>query len=287
MGEYISSRCHFAKGTLSSPRGRAPLNGGYVVRDGTGLPSAFSHGQSAKSGHRQVDPARRTAAFFDVDETLITAKSMFEFLRYWLARNGDDGALFQRKADALRAMAGRGPREEGNRAYYSNFAGVPAAGLMEAGRDWYAAYRSGPEAFVAATVRALARHQAAGDRIALVSGGFAACLRPLADDFAVDLVLCSDPVIGAEGVLTGEIGTAMIGKAKAVAVARAIAEFDLSTADCWAYGDHSSDLGMLSSVGNPVVIGDDPVLRAYVRDHGGSALPATAGDRDGLRLSNA
>ncbi|MER7028865.1 HAD family hydrolase [Streptomyces ramulosus] len=230
---------------------------------------------------RPAGGSPRSAAFFDVDETLITVKSMFAFLRHWLARNGDDGTLYRRRADALREMAARLPREEGNRAYYTFFAGVPAAGLLAAGREWYAAYRMGPDAFVTATVRALARHQAAGDRTVLVSGGFAACLEPLAEDLGVDLILCSTPLVSADGTLTGEVGTAMIGKAKAVAVDRTIAEFGLPAADCWAYGDHSSDLGMLSSVGHPVAVGDDPVLCAHVRRHGGSVLPMTGGRRDG------
>ncbi|MGK4585111.1 HAD family hydrolase [Kitasatospora sp. HPMI-4] len=226
-----------------------------------------------------MSTGRRTAAFFDVDETLITAKSMFEFLRYWLARHGDDGTVFQKRADALLEMARSGPRETGNRAYYTNFAGAPAAGLAAAGRDWYAAYRTGPKAFVTAALGALAHHRAAGDLVVLVSGGFAACLAPLADDLAADLLLCSDPLAAEDGTLTGAVGTAMIGRAKAAAVAETIDAFDLAAADCWAYGDHSSDLDMLASVGNPVAVGDDPVLRAHVRDHGGLVLPATGGPR--------
>ncbi|MFD9813418.1 HAD family hydrolase [Streptomyces sp. NPDC059080] len=272
---------HSSRGFIPAPADSRRRTEESAVSDGSGLSPEFKHRKGAEKGRRQGGESRRSAAFFDVDETLITAKSMFEFLRYWLARNGDDGTLYRQRADALRKLAERVPREEGNRAYYTNFAGVPAAGLIDAGRDWYAAYRRGPDAFVTATARALVRHQAAGDRIVLVSGGFAACLRPLADDFAVDLTLCSDPLI-ADGTFTGEVGTAMIGKAKAVAVAQAIEEFGLSAADCWAYGDHSSDLDMLSSVGNPVVIGDDPVLCGYVRSQGGSILPTTGGRRDGL-----
>ncbi|WP_425423810.1 HAD family hydrolase [Streptomyces catenulae] len=250
------------------------------MSDGSGLPAEGRPARDAVHKRRPAGGSPRSAAFFDVDETLITAKSMFAFLRHWLARNGDDGTRYRRRADELRAMAARMPREEGNRVYYTHFAGVPAAELMAAGREWYAEYREGPDAFVTATVRALARHRAAGDRIVLVSGGFAACLGPLGEDFGVDLTLCSDPLIGEDGAFTGEIGTAMIGKAKAVAVDRTIAAYGLPAADCWAYGDHSSDLDMLSSVGHPVAVGDDPVLCAHVRRHGGSVLPSTGGRRD-------
>ncbi|WP_319018376.1 HAD family hydrolase [Microbispora sitophila] len=225
--------------------------------------------------------AARRAAFFDVDETLITAKSMFEFLRYWLARNGDDGTDYRRRAAELLDIAARGlPRAEGNRAYYLNFKGAPCADVAEAGRAWYADYREGPGSFVSASLSALARHRTAGDLIVLVSGSFGACLGPLAADLAADLVLCSDPSVAEDGTFTGEVTVPMIGAAKADAVARTIRERGLNAQDCFAYGDHVSDLEMLLVVGNPVVVGADPVLREHARSRDWPVLPATGGRRE-------
>jgi phosphoserine phosphatase len=106
-------------------------------------------------------------------------------------------------------------RELGNRAYYRHFAGASAAAVRAAGRAWYADYRERPDAFVAAALRALQAHRAAGDHIVLVSGSFDACLAPLAADLGAGLVLCSDPLLAADGAYTGETGTPMIGQAKA------------------------------------------------------------------------
>lgn len=52
----------------------------------------------------------------------------------------------------------------------------------------------------------------------------------------------------------------MIGsvKGRAARATAAVRGFDL--AECSAYGDHSSDLELLASVGRPVVVGEDPVL---------------------------
>jgi HAD superfamily hydrolase (TIGR01490 family) len=225
---------------------------------------------------------RKTAAFFDVDETLITAKSMFAFLRHWLALGGDDGTVFRERADALFAIAAQGlPRETGNRAYYRNFAGASAAEVGAAGQDWYAGYRAGPEAYVAASLTALRRHRADGHLVVLVSGSFDACLAPLAADLGADRVLCSEPLVGEDGTYTGETGTSMIGAAKSAAVAKTIADYGLNAADCYGYGDHASDLDMLTPLGHPVVVGTDPALNERAARQGWPVLPQTGGGREG------
>jgi phosphoserine phosphatase len=71
----------------------------------------------------------------------------------------------------------------------------------------------------------------------------------------------------------------MIGRAKAEAVAKTAAGLGVSTQDCWGYGDHASDLGLLRAVGHPVVIGDDPVLAAHAREHGWPVLSQAGGGR--------
>ena len=226
---------------------------------------------------------RRRAAFFDVDETLITAKSMLAFLAYWLAAGGDDGRAYRRTVDTLLALAGRGmSRELVNRAYYRQYAGVAATAVRAAGRAWYTDYRERPDAFVSAALRALQGHRAAGDHVVLVSGSFDACLAPLAEDLGADLVLCSDPLLAEDGTYTGETGTPMIGPAKARAVAKTIADFGLVAGDCFGYGDHSSDLPMLTALGHPVVVGSDRTLNAYAQERGWPMLPQTTGGRKGI-----
>jgi|GEM_PF-111736 HAD superfamily hydrolase (TIGR01490 family) len=217
------------------------------------------------------------AAFFDVDETLIAAKSMFDFLRFWTARCGDDTG-YERVVSRLRDMAERGvPRAVTNREYYRYFRGVPLTELRAAGADWYARYRRRPDAFVTATLDELHRHRARRTTIVLVSGSFPACLEPLAEELHADLVLCTEPLVGPDGRLTGEVRQPMIGAAKAAAVRDVIAARGLVAADCYGYGDHVSDLEMLLQVGHPVVVGTDPVLLEHAGRHGWRRLPADAG----------
>lgn len=218
-------------------------------------------------------------AFFDVDETVIRVKSMFEFLRFWLSTQGDhDGTRYEAVAGELHARAASGVhRTEINRAYYRQFAGAEVADVVDAARRWYAGYRREPDAFITATLDALARHRDDGDTVVLVSGSFEPVLAPLAADVGAGAVLCTEPIVGTDGRYTGDVVRPMIGTNKADAVAELVAARGAQAEDCACYADHSSDLDMLQVVGRPTVVGDDPALRAHAADHGWAVLPADPG----------
>ncbi|WP_326596669.1 HAD family hydrolase [Streptomyces sp. NBC_01803] len=218
------------------------------------------------------------AAFFDVDETLLNVKSMFHFLRYWMARQGDDGSAHDAVMAEVRAQADGGvPRTEINRRYYRRFAGVDHEELTRAGHEWYEEYRAGRTAVVVSAWAAASRHKGAGDTVVLVSGSFRGLLEPMAEDLGADVILCSEPIVGPDGRLTGEIERPMIGPNKAAAVRFTMAGLGLGPDDCACYGDHSSDLDMLMAVGNPVVVGADPVLIGQAQSLDWPVLPATPG----------
>jgi HAD superfamily hydrolase (TIGR01490 family) len=219
----------------------------------------------------------RRVAFFDVDETLLAGKSIFEFLRHWLAATGDDGTRYRSvRAVARRDAAAGVPREKLNRRFYRHLAGAPHAELLQEGRRWYDGIRRSPTGFVRAGLNAVAAHKAAGDLVVLVSGSMRPILGPLAADLHADLVLCTELAV-AGGLLTGEINRPMIGPAKQHAVTEVMTELGADPLDCFAYGDHASDLDMLAAVGNPHVVGDDAELCAHARRHGWPVLPATPG----------
>jgi len=60
----------------------------------------------------------------------------------------------------------------------------------------------------------------------------------------------------------------IIGVNKAYALHDEAARRRLRLPDSHAYGDHASDLPMLQTVGNPVVVGDDPALTTHATAHG-------------------
>ncbi|MFI1799654.1 HAD family hydrolase [Streptomyces sp. NPDC020379] len=219
----------------------------------------------------------RPVVFFDVDETLLNGKSMLLFRDWWDALH-PPGETCDLEAAALTGK----DRSELNRAYYRRFAGVPAHELQTAGREWYAAFRTDPHAFVIPAVTALRRHRALGHMIVLVSGSLWPVLAPLAADLGADRILCASQRVDESGVLTGEIVRPMIGEAKGEAAAVLMASASASPADCFAYGDHASDLPLLRAVGTAAMVGADPVLTELARSEGWLRLPSEPGPLDSL-----
>ncbi|MES5825249.1 HAD-IB family hydrolase [Streptomyces sp. RG80] len=204
--------------------------------------------------------------FCDVDETLISGKSMFDFLTYYFRRTrGTRGARLA--ADVRRNLSRRtsagAPREAMNRLYYRSWAGEPAARVVELAEAWYAERSEAPGFYLAATRRALELHRGTGDMVILVSGSFPAVLAPIAAEVGATRLLCSVPGVR-DGVLTGElVGDPCIGAAKRAAVRDMLRRCpDVDPARCYAYGDHLSDLPMLAEVGHPVIVGGSVELAA-------------------------
>lgn len=207
------------------------------------------------------------AAYFDVDETLISMKSMFSFLQFHWEHLGRPSGDHERARAELAALAATTTREQANRAYYRLYAGEDAQLVAAHGVQWLERALDDGDLFIDGALDAFRRHRWVGDRTVLVSGSFPACLQPLAAHLRADAVLSSAPLV-VDGHYTGEVRRPMIGPAKADAVRADAAAAGFDLADCWAYGDHSSDLDMLASVGHPVVVGDDPVLTGVVTRQG-------------------
>ncbi|WP_112133334.1 HAD family hydrolase [Glycomyces dulcitolivorans] len=224
------------------------------------------------SEHEGVD-----AAFFDVDETLISVKSMFRFLEFYLESKGEPPGAYRVLRATLAELAASGvPREEVNRAYYRCYAGESAERLATAGQAWLRAELAEPGFLVERTVAELSALRDAGVPTVLVSGSFFACLDPI-----VNLLGATEshgaPVRVRHGRLTGEIDHPVIGEGKAHVVEAVTRLRGLDPARCVAYGDHASDLPMLDAVGSAVVVGDDPVLLRRAETRGWRVLdPAAA-----------
>jgi HAD superfamily phosphoserine phosphatase-like hydrolase len=121
-------------------------------------------------------------------------------------------------------------------------------------------------------LRAFRRHAVRRDLTILVSGSFGACLDPIARYLRADGLICSRPSVR-DGCYTGTIDTPMVGSAKAAAVLAEAAARRIDLAASSAYGDDASDLPVLALVGNPVVVGDDPVLAVHALQNGWRRLP--------------
>jgi HAD superfamily hydrolase (TIGR01490 family) len=214
------------------------------------------------------------AAFFDVDETLISVKSMFSFLEYYYRECGYPAEKYAESTRWLGEMLATGmSRAAANLKYYELFAGHDA---VRVGQAWFEAGLAGGALFRPGVRSALDAHRDAGELIVLVSGSFGACLEPIRQHVRAGVLLCTVPEVVA-GRYTGRVLTPIIGEAKAAAVRRLMAARSLRPADCHAYGDHASDLPLLEAVADAVVVGDDPVLLEHARLRSWRRLPAIVG----------
>jgi HAD superfamily hydrolase (TIGR01490 family) len=204
--------------------------------------------------------------FSDVDETLINRKSLFDLLLLrFVRRHGQDkgAARYAAVAGRIQARAAAGePREVLSRDYYREYAGDSVAETEALGLEWFTAQSAAdPGFFIPSTLAEIRRHQAAGAELVLVSGAFAPLLDPIARHVGASRVLATVPLVQ-DGRYTGEVVHSMIGASKRAAVEGLLRDHpdSIDPRDCFAYGDHPSDLPMLEYVGNPRVVGEDPEL---------------------------
>ncbi|GHF27834.1 MULTISPECIES: HAD family hydrolase [Streptomyces] len=221
--------------------------------------------------------AARPVAFFDVDETLTTVKTMFDFYDYFLAAVGHSPEEQEERRQDARALLRPGlPREQGNRLFYRRFAGYRADRVEAIGQAWFDGHMERGGLFHKDVLDALREHRAEGLGVVLVSGSFPACLDPVAAHVGAEEVMCTRPEIR-DGVYTGEVLTTMIGAAKADTAKAVLAGRGADAAECFAYGDHVSDLPLLELVGNPVAVGAHPEVTAVAERHGWRRLPGIPG----------
>lgn len=205
-------------------------------------------------------------AFFDVDETLIKIKSMFEFYHYWCYKvllRPDMHDDFETEFSRM-LLEGR-TREELNRSYYRYFTGVDPQMLNRAGADWAMERLEHPDDFfIAPVIEELQRLQREGITPVFISGSFHALLEPIANSLKAPHILATKLEIGEDGLYTGNIiSPQTIGMGKALAIQNFLQQKDTSPQHCYAFGDDISDLHMLDVVGYPVVVGTGSSLAKH------------------------
>lgn len=208
-----------------------------------------------------------TAAFFDVDHTLLAVNSGARWLRH-LWRTGQIrplralqalGWLFRYRLalldlEAVTALAVR------------DYRGDSVAALEVEVREWF---RREISKHVCVEGRAkIAEHRANGHVVALLTSGTRLWVTPLAELLAVEHVLCTE-LEAEDGLLTGRhLAPACAGPGKVVHAERFAAARGIDLSRSYFYTDSYSDLPMLERVGHPRVINPDPRLRRCARIRG-------------------
>jgi HAD superfamily hydrolase (TIGR01490 family) len=214
-----------------------------------------------------VSPTR-SAAFFDLDKTIIAKSSTLAFSKPFY-----EGGLLSRRsvlrsayAQFVFAASGADHDQlEKMRAYLTD---------MVTGWDVEVVRQSVAETLHSIidplvfeeAVDLIDEHQAAGREVVIVSASGSEVVEPIGAMLGVDHVIATTLVVE-DGRYTGDVGFYAYGPNKAVAMKELAAERGYDLAECYAYSDSETDAPMLGAVGHPFAVNPDKALRKIAEDN--------------------
>ena len=226
----------------------------------------------------------KTAAFFDLDKTLMAGSSGMQFARV-AARQGivSRRQLAEWGWDHLRyRMRGATDEETADvlKVARELITGVPGKDID----------RMGPEVMAAILPRVypqmleeIWRHQDEGRSCFIVSAAGNGIVESLAAVLGMEGGIGTRYELGEDGTFTGKLdGPFVYGQGKVEAMERFAAEHEIDLTGSFAYSDSVSDLPMLRAVGNPVVVNPDAELGRIAREEAWQVMQF---ERIGRRLA--
>lgn len=210
-----------------------------------------------------------TAAFFDLDKTIIATSSAFAFGRGFL----ESGLITRQEALELYLT----------KASYM-FVGQSSS-KMDATRDRLAEMVEGWDVedisrvvsetmgtVVTPAIYTEARelidyHRKQGHDLVIVSASARILVEPIAQELGIDMIVATEAEV-VDGKLTGTITRYLKGPAKEEAIRELAAERGYNLEDCYAYSDSTTDIPMLEIVGHPVAVNPERGLRKHAAEQG-------------------
>lgn len=217
-----------------------------------------------------VSTSGPSAAFFDLDRTLIAGSSAFALAM--AARSMKMMPTHELLRDAVTAATFklRGDHDTGA----SDSARDRVLGFVRGQRqDDLIALNEQVLPVLLGKIRPEARrlvdiHRHAGRSTYIVSAAPQEIVEPLAVSLGMTGGIGTKGQV-ADGAYTGELdGPFCYGQGKVTAITEIARWDELDLAQCYAYSDSASDLPMLSAVGHPVAVNPDSKLERHARSHG-------------------
>ena len=215
----------------------------------------------------------RSAAFFDLDKTVIAKSSALAFGRPFYR----DGLITRRdmvKAAYAQLLFKLGGADDAQMARIRDYVAQLCSGwrVEQVRQIVNEALVELIHPYVYAEAAALiAEHRAAGRDVVLVSTSGEEMVRPIGDMLGVTDVIATRMSVE-DGRYTGEVEFYAAGPNKVVGVRQAAEQHGYDLSSSYAYSDSISDLPLLGSVGHPTAVNPDRALRRAAAERGWQVL---------------
>lgn len=215
----------------------------------------------------EAPPGPGTAAFFDLDGTLIngfSAKAVF--LERLKTLDVTVRELWEISSAVVEMRMRNSPVDNLMGKAVKGLEGRREEDLME---QAYTLFRNEIAPMIYPQARILVEaHRHAGHRLIIATSATPYQAIPVQEDLMFEELLCTTPVV-TDGVLTGElVGDSLWGPRKAKAVTDFAERENLDLSECFVYSNGGEDVPMLLEAGRPVALNPDAELERYAKKAG-------------------
>ena len=210
-------------------------------------------------------------ALFDLDNTLLSGDSDFEWAQFLIGQGVLDRELFEAKNQAFYEQYKAGTLDIHE---FLDFQLKPLSRHTRKVLDvWHGEFmRNKVRSMMGSVARELvARHRAANDVCIIITATNSFVTAPIAREFGVEHLIATEPEQDG-GEFTGRVtGVPCFREGKVIRLESWMAQHGWNWgnfAESWFYSDSLNDLPLLNKVKNPVAVDPDATLRAHATQHG-------------------
>ncbi|WP_178359441.1 HAD-IB family hydrolase [Mycolicibacterium hippocampi] len=232
-------------------------------------PDPAARGSAAPDNPASSDRPVRTAAFFDLDKTVIAKSSTLAFSKPFLSQGliNRRAVLKSSYAQFLFLMSGADHDQmDRMRSYLTNMCTGWDVEQVKSIVGETLHDIVDPLVFAEAA-ELIADHKLCGRDVVVVSASGEEIVAPIARALGATHAMATRMVVE-DGKYTGEIAFYCYGEGKVEAIRALAAREGYALEHCYAYSDSVTDLPMLEAVGHPTVVNPDRALRKEAGSRG-------------------